>query len=508
MRYTIALLLVPLASSQDLFLNKFPPAPSPSPSEGPEVIVVGAGWSGMSAAHQLALHNVSFIVLEARNYTGGRTHAIQFGDPKVYQMTAEIGSGWLESSGKSGGPEHSPPPVWTYAQQHGLKVAFVPGSTQNQSNYKHIYAADGTDCDPDGSIRIAANKALDCIGKRSGKGKDVTVRKALTDCGWVPKTACERAVDWGITVDDPGMVPETQSLSLTLPDQVYEWWGPDDHYVVDQRPRGYAGVMDEMLKDTIPEGDKRLIFNTKVTQVAYDTDGVTISTEGGKTYKAKTAITTFPLGVLTRHHKTLFKPNIPKKVSKILEGGKYVMSNLTRIYIQFPTVFWDNEDEAFLAASNGNRGEFPEFRNENHATRVPGSKTLLAFVGNPESMKYEAMSDAEVQAAVVKKLKELFGADKVPEPSAFYMTRWGLDPLAYGCYSGEDMGFDDDWFGKLHQVLKDSSGTARVYWAGEHTCDDLSGSVYGGYQSGRQWTLKYLHATGRVSKAPTDLCWA
>ena len=39
--------------------------------------------------------------------------------------------------------------------------------------------------------------------------------------------AVERAVDWALTVDDPGMVAEEQMLDLTLPDQVYEWWGPD-----------------------------------------------------------------------------------------------------------------------------------------------------------------------------------------------------------------------------------------------------------------------------------------
>lgn len=229
----------------------------------------------MSAAHQLALHNVNFIVLEARSYTGGRTHAIKFGSEKVYQMTAEIGSGWLESSGNSGGPEKAPPPVYSLAKEIGLKTAFVPGSTQNQSNYNHIYSADGKDCDADGKIRKAANAALACITKKSGKGKDVTVRQALTDCGWVPKTACERAVDWGITVDDPGMVATTQMLSVTYPDEVYEWWGPDDHYVVDQRPRGYASVLDHMVKDTIPPGDKRVIFNTKVTEVKYGTNGVT-----------------------------------------------------------------------------------------------------------------------------------------------------------------------------------------------------------------------------------------
>ena len=47
-------------------------------------------------------------------------------------------------------------------------------------------------------------------------------------------------------------------------------------------------------------------------------------------------------------------------------------------------MFWDNSVTAWLAASDGNPGEFPEFQNLNHADRTPGSNTLLLFLGNPE----------------------------------------------------------------------------------------------------------------------------
>ena len=47
-----------------------------------DVLVLGAGWAGMSAAHSLALANASFLVLEATNRTGGRTHALAFGPPR------------------------------------------------------------------------------------------------------------------------------------------------------------------------------------------------------------------------------------------------------------------------------------------------------------------------------------------------------------------------------------------------------------------------------------------
>jgi hypothetical protein len=64
------------------------------------------------------------------------------------------------------------------------------------------------------------------------------VRDALAACGWEPRTAAERAVDWALAVCGSGIPPEQQRLKDALPDDAYEWWGQDDHFVVDQRPRG------------------------------------------------------------------------------------------------------------------------------------------------------------------------------------------------------------------------------------------------------------------------------
>ena len=37
-------------------------------------------------------------------------------------------------------------------------------------------------------------------------------------------------------------------VSLTTPHTLRVSRGPDDHFIVDQRPRGYAGVLDQLVK--------------------------------------------------------------------------------------------------------------------------------------------------------------------------------------------------------------------------------------------------------------------
>ena len=85
-----------------------------------DVLIVGAGWVGMSAAHHLVKHGIdNVLVLESANYTGGRTHAIEFG---LNKTIVETGSTWV-----CGGPacEECPPSirvnkVWELAQAAGF----------------------------------------------------------------------------------------------------------------------------------------------------------------------------------------------------------------------------------------------------------------------------------------------------------------------------------------------------------------------------------------------------
>ena len=70
------------------------------------------------------------------------------------------------------------------------------------------------------------------------------------------------------------------------------------------------------------------------------------------------------------HHRSLFSPPLDHSLAKILDGDTFVMSNLTRIYLQFPSVFWDDSVADWIAATDG----APE----------PARNTPGAFWGRPE----------------------------------------------------------------------------------------------------------------------------
>eukprot|EP00040_Diaphanoeca_grandis_P021582 m.115129 g.115129 ORF g.115129 m.115129 type:complete len:529 (-) comp28399_c0_seq2:129-1715(-) len=485
-----------------------------------EVIVIGAGWAGMGAADTLARNGVSFVILEATNRTGGRTHAINFGDSSIKNFVVEMGSNWVSGfgGGSAGNIPGYPPkrfavnPMQTLAEKNKLTRLLVPGGTNNMLNYKGVFTSDGEVTDKTKQLRIAANAAYDCANRTSIDSEvDMTLRVALDKCGWLPKTSPEWTVDWAFTVDNPGLPAERQSLFSAVPDTTYAWWGNNDGFVHDQHPRGWARLVDAFTADTIPSGDRRLIFNSHVTNINYGCEAsgddlVTVTTSEGKQYTAKHVINTLPVGVMQHHYKTLFTPSLPTAQIRALADDGFVMANLTKVFVQFEEVFWDNSLVRFLVSSEDGEkpsGNFAEWQNLNHESLIPGSQTILFMLGDPQSSLYEGMSDAEVEEAVMKKVN-LFAGRTVARPRALFISRHGYDPLSYGAYTGYEPNWKDKYWTDLIRPLS-SCDVEKVQFAGEGACDVIGGFTHGALIRGQYCAGRYLNMTGRGDE-PLDLC--
>merc|ERR1712151_165017 len=126
--------------------------------------------------------------------------------------------------------------------------------------------------------------------------KSTTVRKGLQRCGSIPKSEEDFAVDWAMSGEDAnGEQAQKESLVSFDPDESYEWWVPDDRFVIDQHPRGFARLIDGMVRESVPDGDPRVVLNAHVEHIHWGCDGVVASAKDGRTFKGKHAITTVSL---------------------------------------------------------------------------------------------------------------------------------------------------------------------------------------------------------------------
>lgn len=485
--------LLTAVHGQDLFLQKNVEALDA------DVIVIGAGWAGMAAADHLHKANVKVLVLEADNRTGGRTKSFEFGSESVGKFIFEQGSNWGQGTGHErfdkAAPSITKNPVIELAKQENLATVLIPGATDgNMTNYYKVYDEYGVDMDVSGDLRRKANAVIDCINSTAPKANNKeTLRRGLKACGWNPSTNAEWAMDWALACDDSGVTARNSALAGFLPDPSYDWWGPDDWLVVDQHPRGFARLIDGMVRDSVPPGDERVILNAKVSKIDWGADGVTISTTDGRTFTAKHAISTMSLGVIRKHHKEIFSPPLPKKQRKSLANNHIPMANLTHVLIQFPSVWWDNSIPAWISANEGgkpNRGLFTAWHNMNMDGFIPGSNTLLSFLGEPEASIYGAMTEAEIMPILMERLRAQNPSLTIPEGSAAWLKNWGNDPLFYGAYAYAEPGVS--WSANWKKPLKANHKTI-VQFAGEATCDNLDGYTHGALQSGKEAAAAYVH---------------
>lgn len=87
------------------------PLALPAAQETADVIVIGAGLAGLSAAHDVLKAGLSCIVLEARDRVGGKTWStpIDGGSGVV-----DLGAAWINDSNQT--------KVWALAQRYGAEV--------------------------------------------------------------------------------------------------------------------------------------------------------------------------------------------------------------------------------------------------------------------------------------------------------------------------------------------------------------------------------------------------
>jgi len=382
----------------------------------PQVIVVGAGMSGMSTAATLEKRGVGFLVLEARNYTGGRMHAIPFGDPSVGQRMVEVGANWVQ-----GGP---PNVVHQMATKLGLRVNFEPNG-DSPSNYDEAYDRQGRRVEHMNRTTFLEGQVDACLELQALalaaqiKSSDQTVREGLSKCGWtVDKSASsvDVAIDFLYYQAEYAISAERTSLRHNVPDPQYEWNEPDDYFIVDQNARGYALVADALT--TISSADPRVVLNAEVASISSTSDRVVVTLSNGTELAAAAAVVTVPIGVLNAKDGIRFDPPLPQVQARAL--SKYTMANFSKLHMQWRETFWNRDVRRWLMAA-----DLPSWVNLDHDSMLPGSHMLMAWTAGPQAARLEAMNDAEVRQEAMALLKMIY--PEAPEPIAFHFTRHSAD---------------------------------------------------------------------------------
>jgi monoamine oxidase len=421
-------------------------ADSASDSRRADVLVLGAGMAGLSAARELTRRGTRVIVLEARERIGGRTWT----DDSL-GLPLDLGASWIH--GTRGNPL--------------TKLADEVGAKRVRTDYNNItrYASDGRELSAreDAEIDEIFETLAQLIAEWQEEFDDDTslhaAIQAYLEAEDLPTETLRQAWYAVNTAIEHEYAADAADLSLY-------WFDNADDYGGDEviLPGGYGQLVSH-LADGL---DIRL--GHIVRSVESDASGVRIQTDQGQ-FEADKAVVAVPLGVL-KGQDISFNPPLPAEKRRAM--ARMGFGVLNKVYLQFDEVFWE-ADAHLLGYVSERKGEWCEWLN---LAPLVGAPVLLGFNAGRFGLEIESWSDEQVLAAALSVLRRIYGPD-VPQPRGWLVTRWGRDPFARGSYSSLMPGASPDDYDTLAAPVGKT-----LFFAGEHTHREHPSTVHGAYLSG------------------------
>ncbi len=454
---------LPARPSRAMTYDDFLPTPPPVSGSVDRVIVIGAGFAGLTVANALSQAGVPNLILEARTRTGGRISTESIGGSSI-----DVGAAWIH------GPIGNP--VAQFATQFGIPFFEADTANDTITGYDPLQGfIDDVETADAFSTALGFTDPAVLAQKRSALGANASVQMGIDD--YLGDLT-------GLTVDQLRIVgflarsalveldyaaPSTE-LSLAYYFEDLEFGGDDS-----LPTGGYAGLVDAMA------GGMDIRLGEQVSSISYDANGVTVvSTSGVET--GSHVVVTVPLAIL-KSGAISFAPALPTSHTNAI--GNLGVGSLEKIVLQFPTAFWGGNRDTFYYVSS-TPGEYPFFIDW---TTYAGQPTLICFVGGQFARDMASSSDAAIEARIMAILTEIFGTPP-PSPTALRITRWRSDPFSQGSYSHVPIGASPSDM----DVLSTPVG-GRVLFAGEATNSNYYATVHGAMLSGIREAKRLLQQT-------------
>ena len=456
-----------------------------------DVVVIGAGFAGLTAARELVAKGKRVVVLEARDRVGGRV------------WNHELGNGvWSERGGTFVGP----------TQDHLLALAKAYGV-----NTFDVY-------DPDGSNNVYYNPSgqryeWSDTGPTGTAPNDPTL---LADLANIVMNLDQMATT--VPVDAPWQAPnaatwDAQTLETYIrANQV----NPDFIKLANMATRPIFGAEAKELSllftlfyiassgnETTPgtfernfntrggaqqsrfEGGSfvivkkmaadlrgRIVLRAPVRRIEQHNGGVTVTSDR-ITVSAKQVIVAVPPALAGRIE---YAPLLPFQRDQLTQ--RFGMGALTKVACVYDKPFW--RDKGFNGTGLDANGLVSATFDDSPSGDKPAKGIVFGFVGGDKCREFALLSKSDRRGRVLEEFAKFWG-DEAKSPQAYFETTWATEHWTRGCpvgipATGALLAYGD----RLRAPV------GRIHWAGTETSNYWNGYMDGAVRSGERAAAEVL----------------
>jgi monoamine oxidase len=442
-----------------------------------DVVVVGAGLAGLTAAWELQRAGCSVLVVEARDRVGGRVLSHSLAGGHVVDVGGQfVGPAQRHILGLAAALGVATVPIFT----QGLTLLEVGGQ---RYGYRVVPRA--------GAIQLAdAGRAmftLDRMARRVPTGAPWQVggaaaADAQTLADWARRHVHTRlgrfaikAFSQGVLACEPGEVSLLHVLFYLRAAGGFRQLTETSGGAQQDRFAGGAQLIAVRLAERLGAGSVRL--GAPVTRIEQGPSWI-IAHAAGVAAAGRRAVIAVPPVLAGRIR---YDPPLPGDRDQLTQAAP--MGSVIKCVAMYQTAFWRDAGYNGQVTSDG-PGARVTF-DTGPSTGSPGM--LLGFVTAAEARRLARAGLAQRRAEVLASFGRYFGP-AATRPVGYTENDWTADPWARGCYGAH---FPPGTWTQFGPALCRPSGL--LHWAGTETATVWSGYMDGAVQSGKRAAREVLN---------------
>ena len=455
-----------------------------------DVVIVGAGPSGLTAARELKKAGLSVAVLEARDRVGGRTWT-----DTIDGAMLEIGGQWVSPDQTALIGLLDELGLKMYARyRDGESVYLAPDGSRTRYTGASFPVSETTAAEMDKLTAILDGLAAEIGPEEPWAHPKARELDTISFHHWLRQNSTDEEAcnNIGLFIAGGMLTKPAHAFSALQAVLMAASAGSfsnltDEDFILDKRVIG--GMQQVSLLIAAELGDD-VVLNSPVRTINWEPAGeghrVTVESERA-TVNARFVIMAVPPNLYSR---VSYNPPLPRRQHQMHQHQS--LGLVIKVHAVYSTPFW--REDGLSGTGFGADALVQEvYDNTNHGD---ARGTLVGFISDEKADAVFELSAEDRKKRVLESIASFLG-DKALDAEVYYESDWGSEEWTRGAYAAS---YD---LGGLHRYGKDQhANVGPIFWSSSDLAAEGYQHVDGAVRMGQATAARIVAANSRVAAVP------